>query len=209
MTPAVFLDKDGTLVHDRPYNADPARLRLRAGAGAALARLQAAGFRLILASNQPGIALGRFSEAALAAVEEELARRLARHGVRLDAAYYCPHRPAEPGEAPPCACRKPQPGLLQRAALEHGIDLQRSWMVGDILDDVEAGHAAGCRAVLLDVGSETEWRDGPSRRPDFVARDFAAVAACILRPDLRPTANAAQLPARGGEESTISGEAAA
>lgn len=182
MTPAVFLDKDGTLVHDRPYNADPARLRLRAGVGVALARLQAAGFRLILASNQPGIALGLFSEADLAAVEDELARQLAPHGVRLDAAYYCPHRPAPAGEASPCACRKPQPGLLRRAALEHGIDLRRSWMVGDILDDVEAGHAAGCRSVLLDVGSETEWCDGAGRRPDFVARDFAEVVAGILHP---------------------------
>ncbi|MCG2578735.1 HAD-IIIA family hydrolase [Dechloromonas sp. XY25] len=202
MNAAVFLDKDGTLVHDRPYSADPARLRLRAGAGAALARLQAAGYRLILASNQPGLALGRFSAADLAAVEAELARRLARHGVRLDAAYYCPHRPAAAGEDPPCACRKPQPGLLQRAAAEHGIDLRRSWMVGDILDDVEAGHAAGCRSVLLDVGSETVWRAGAGRRPDVVARDFAAVATAILR----PAANAAWLPAQGGREATVSGK---
>ncbi|HEX6733641.1 MAG TPA: HAD family hydrolase [Azonexus sp.] len=181
MNAAVFLDKDGTLVHDLPYNADPDRLRLRPGAGPALARLRRAGFRLILVSNQPGIALGLFPEAALLSVDAELARRLAPHGAALDATYYCPHLPAAAGAGPGCACRKPQPGLLRRAAAEHGIDLGRSWMVGDILDDVEAGHAAGCRAVLLDVGSETEWRDGAGRRPDFVARGLAAVAAGILR----------------------------
>lgn len=195
MSPAVFLDKDGTLVHDLPYNVDPARLRLRAGAGKALARLQAAGFRLILVSNQPGIALGLFSVAALGAVWDELARQLAPHGVRLDATYYCPHRPAAAGEDPPCPCRKPQPGLLRRAAADHGIDLQHSWMVGDILDDVEAGHAAGCRSVLLDVGSETEWREGAGRQPDFVARGFGAVAAGILRLGQAAAARSA----RGGQ----------
>lgn len=180
---AVFLDKDGTLVYDVPYNVDPARLRLRAGAGPALARLQAAGFRLIVASNQPGVALGLFTEAELAEVEEELAGQLEPWGVRLDASYHCPHLPPAAGEDPACDCRKPQPGLLRRAAVDHGLDLCRSWMVGDILDDVEAGHAAGCRAVLLDVGSETVWLDGPGRQPDFVARDFAEVATGILSRD--------------------------
>lgn len=172
---AVFLDKDGTLVHDVPYNADPGRVLLRAGAGPALARLHAAGFLLILASNQPGVAHGYFTERDLDRVWEALGRQLAPYAVAFTAIYHCPHHPADR-----CACRKPRPGMLRRAAAEHGLALPASWMVGDILDDIEAGHAAGCRTVLLDVGSETEWRPGAQRRPDFVAPDLAAVADCIV-----------------------------
>lgn len=183
MSAAVFIDKDGTLVHDVPYNVDPRRVVLVDGSGPALARLQAAGFALILVSNQPGVALGRFGEAELDGVWDELRRQLGAYGVRLAGIYYCPHHPAgsRPGYALVCGCRKPRPGLLQRAAREHRIDLARSWMVGDILDDVEAGHAAGCRTVLLDVGSETEWRDGPLRRPDFVVKGFPEAVEGILR----------------------------
>ncbi|MGE5469789.1 MAG: D-glycero-alpha-D-manno-heptose-1,7-bisphosphate 7-phosphatase [Bacteroidota bacterium] len=179
---AVFLDKDGTLVHDLPYNVDPARVVLRDDAGVALARLQAAGFRLIVVSNQPGVAHGYFPESALAAVWIVLQQQLAEQGVGLTAIYYCPHHPAgrEARYALRCDCRKPQPGMLLRAAAEHGIDLAASWMVGDILDDVEAGSAAGCRSVLLDVGSETEWRPGAAREPDFVAGELSAAAEYIV-----------------------------
>lgn len=179
---AVFLDKDGTLLHDVPYNVDPRQVLLRPEAGPALARLQAAGFALVLISNQPGIAFGHFPESALGAVWDELDRQLAGYGVSLTAIYYCPHHPegSDPRHAIACTCRKPQPGLLHQAAADHDIDLARSWMVGDILDDVEAGHAAGCRSVFLDVGSETEWRVGPGRQPDLVAVEFGEVAAEIL-----------------------------
>lgn len=182
LTPAVFIDKDGTLVDDLPYNVDPAGIALRADAGPALARLQAAGFRLVLVSNQPGVALGLFAEPALDAVWAELARQLAPYGVAFAAVYYCPHHPAsaDPRYGGPCTCRKPLPGLLLQAAETHGLDLARSWMVGDILDDIEAGHAAGCRTVLLDVGSETEWRMGQGREPDFMVDSLTAAAACIL-----------------------------
>ncbi len=87
--------------------------------------------------------------------------------------------PAGGGE-PACGCRKPAPGLLLRARDELGADLAASWMVGDILDDVEAGHRAGCRAVLVDRGHETEWHAGPGRRPDAVVQDLAEAADAIL-----------------------------
>lgn len=182
MNPAVFLDKDGTLVHDVPYNVDPALLRLREGAGEALRRLAGAGYRLVVVSNQSGVARGRFEESALAAVERRLRTLLRDEGVTLDAFVYCPHLPdgAVDRYAVACACRKPKPGLLLRAADDLGIDLDRSWIVGDILDDVEAGHAAGCRAVLLDVGSETEWVLTSSRMPDRTVRDLPAAAEAIL-----------------------------
>lgn len=183
MMPAVFIDKDGTLVHDVPHNVAVERIVLRAGAGAALARLRRAGFALVLVSNQPGVGLGLFADAALAAVWAHLRATLAADAVALDAFYYCPHAPVagRDHEKPPgCICRKPAPGLLLRAAAEHGYDLARSWMIGDILDDVEAGQRSGCRTVLLDVGSETEWRRGLLRRPDVTVPDLAAAATAIL-----------------------------
>jgi len=183
---AVFIDKDGTLLHEVPYNVDPARIRLRDDAGDALARLQRHGYHLILITNQPGVALELFEHDALEAVWAKIALDLSAFGVVLDAIYHCPHHPdgTDTRYAMSCACRKPEPGLLLRAAAEHRLDLRRSWLIGDILDDVEAGRRAGCRTVLLDVGSETEWRRGPLREPDLVAESLtAAVDAILAAPD--------------------------
>lgn len=179
---AVFVDKDGTLIPNLPYNVDPERIGLVSGAGPALAQLRMAGYAIVLVTNQPGVARGRFPESALAPVWERLGALLAPYGVSLDAIYWCPHdaQGGEPRYALPCRCRKPQPGLLWQAAAEHGYELARSWLIGDILDDVEAGNRAGCRTVLLDVGSETEWRPGPWRRPGHVAANLAAAARHIL-----------------------------
>jgi histidinol-phosphate phosphatase family protein len=179
---AVFLDKDGTLIEDVPYNVDPAQIRLEPGAIEGLRLLRDAGFRLIVVSNQPGVAHGFFAEAALAGVDKRLRELLTAGGVALDGFYHCPHHPkgSVADYARVCDCRKPQPGMLHRAARHHGIDLARSWIVGDILNDVEAGHRAGCRTVLLDNGHETEWLLSDLRRPDHVARDLAAAARLIL-----------------------------
>ncbi len=171
---AVFLDKDGTLVENVPYNADPAKIRLAAGAGEALRAMQAAGYRIFVVSNQSGVARGYFPERALAGVLKRLRELLVAQGVELAGFYYCPHHP-EGG----CACRKPAPGLILRAAHEHEVDLKRSWLVGDILDDVEAGRRAGCRTVLIDNGNETEWRDGAERKPDFKVADLPGAARVI------------------------------
>lgn len=178
---AVFLDKDGTLVRDVPFDVDPDRIRLAPTAAAAVRLLQARGLPLIVITNQGGVALGRFPLSALDAVSTRLAELLDEAGARLSGFYACPHHP-EGHVAPfaePCTCRKPQPGLLLRAATEHGLDLGRSWMVGDILDDVEAGRRAGCRAALVDNGGETVWRRGPYRDPDLVAPDLLTVARHI------------------------------
>ncbi len=178
---AVFLDKDGTLIEDVPYNVDPARIRLMPRAAEGLRALDAAGYRLIVVSNQSGVARGYFEEAALAAVETRLRELLAEAGVPLAGFYYCPHHPegSVPAYAVECACRKPLPGLIERAAREHGIDLAASWLVGDILNDIEAGRAAGCRTVLLDNGHETEWILTPRRRPHHTAADLSEAAAVI------------------------------
>lgn len=182
---AVFLDKDGTLIEDVPYNADPERIRLSDRAGEALAALSEAGFELVVVSNQSGVARGYFSEEALADVAARLDQLLAQFDVRLSGFYYCPHHPegAIAGYRTTCRCRKPAPGLLTRAAQELGLDLGASWLVGDILDDVEAGARAGCATVLLNNGNETQWRDGPWRRPKHTAHDLAEAAEIILQTD--------------------------
>jgi D-glycero-D-manno-heptose 1,7-bisphosphate phosphatase len=181
----VFLDKDGTLVVDVPYNVDPALIRLAPGAGEGLRAVSAAGYRLVVVSNQSGIARGSFPESALVVVERRLRELLAECGVALAGFYWCPHHPGGnvADYAVACECRKPQPGLILRAARELGIDTGQSWMVGDILDDVEAGRRAGCRTVLLDNGNETEWLRSPARMPDLVAADLADAARLILAAD--------------------------
>jgi len=180
---AVFLDKDGTLIENVPYNVDRTRIRLRPGAVDALLLLVGLGYELIVVSNQPGVAMGLFPHGALKAVEEHLNDLFLTHGFRLAACYWCPHHPegTVPDYALTCTCRKPLPGLLHAAAAEHGIGLGQSWLIGDILDDVEAGKRAGCRTVLLDVGSETQWKRDALRRPDVVAPDLLAAAEAIMR----------------------------
>ncbi len=179
--PAVFIDKDGTLVENVPYNVDPALLRFTPHALAGLALLARAGFALVVVTNQPGLATGRFSRAAFEQLRRALVRRVFDEaGVVLCGVHACPHAPDSSGR-PVCACRKPMPGLLREAALEHGLDLTRSWMVGDILDDVEAGRRAGCRSVLLDVGNETLWQRGPLREPQHRVGDLFEAAQCIVR----------------------------
>lgn len=177
--PAVFIDKDGTLVHDLPFNVDPARLTFQPGAPAALAALAAAGFALVVVTNQSGLATGRFSLAQFQHLRRGLCRQLQDHGVNLDDFLFCPHAPDAEGN-PVCACRKPAPGMLLAAARWGRIDLAASWMVGDILDDVEAGHRAGCRSLLFDSGGETLWRPGPGRTPAARVGSWADAARFIL-----------------------------
>jgi histidinol-phosphate phosphatase family protein len=179
---AVFLDKDGTLVEDVPMNVDPDRMRVRAGAAEALGRLRDAGYRFAVVSNQPGVALGAFPERALDAMAERLRAMLGAAGVQLEGFHYCPHHPTGTVAEyrTECRCRKPAPGLVLSAAQALGASVEDSWMVGDILDDVEAGRRAGCRTVLLDTGGETEWNVTSARTPDFIATTFGQVADYIL-----------------------------
>lgn len=169
---ALFLDRDGTLVHPFHYASRPEHLRLYDNIGADLFALQRNDFCLVLITNQSGLARGYFSEADLHGMHEYLQRELATWQVHLDAVYYCPHHVdgSVPELAVRCSCRKPQPGMLLRAAQELDLDLQRSWVVGDILDDVEAGTRAGCRTVLVDLGSEPR-PTSIYRQPTFVASE--------------------------------------
>ncbi|HZU67224.1 MAG TPA: HAD family hydrolase [Ktedonobacteraceae bacterium] len=181
--PALFLDRDGTLVYPRHYPSRPEELCLYDGVGEALRTFQEAGFRLVVVTNQAGIARGYFKEDDLWRMHTYLAKELAKSGVHLDAIYYCPHHPEGviPELAVVCDCRKPQPGMLLRAARDLALNLPRSWFVGDILDDIEAGNRAGCRTVLVDLGTEKP-PASQLRRPNFIARNtihaLRIIAAC-------------------------------
>jgi D-glycero-D-manno-heptose 1,7-bisphosphate phosphatase len=178
---AIFLDKDGTLVDDIPYNVEPRLITLCSGAGPALRLLARLDYRFFIVTNQDGIAHGRFDEPAVRRVGDRIADLLFREHIALEAFYYCPHHPegTVAAYAVKCQCRKPYPGMLLKAASEHDIDLRASWMVGDILHDVEAGHRAGCRTVLIDNGNEKEWVLGPGRMPTRMARDLYSAAVLI------------------------------
>jgi len=182
---AVFLDKDGTIIENVPYNVDPERIQLSPGAEEGLRQLHRAGYPLFVVSNQAGVARGYFPESALQGVEARLRELLAAFGVPLAGFTYCPHHPegSVEGLAVVCECRKPAPGMIVRTAAEHGIDLARSWMVGDILDDIQAGRRAGCRTILVDSGNETKWILSPDREPHYRADNLADAARHIIEQD--------------------------
>jgi D-glycero-D-manno-heptose 1,7-bisphosphate phosphatase len=167
VTAAVFLDRDGTIIHNRHYLADPGELELLPGAAAALHVLQDSGFALVVVTNQSGVGRGYFSAADLERQHERLRGLLAADGVELAAIYACLHAPGEG-----CDCRKPQPGMLMRAARALDLDLARSFLVGDEPTDVEAGRASGVTSYLL--GED--------------AADLAAAAALICARAASPRA---------------------
>ena len=149
MRPAVFLDRDGTVIDEVGHLGEPDRVVVLPGVPAALRKLVEAGYALVVITNQAGVARGYFTETEVAAVNERTASLLEEEGVRLDGTYHCPHHPDFTG---PCECRKPLPGMLLRAARDLDLDLPRSWMVGDHPSDAAAGHAAGARSIMVRTG---------------------------------------------------------
>ena len=179
LRPAVFLDRDGTLNEERHYLYRREDWVWIPGVVDSLARLSAAGFALVVVTNQSGIARGMYAREDVdvlhAWVQEDL---LLRAGIRFEGFYVCPHHPDFSGE---CQCRKPGPGMLLMAAAEHGLDLSASWMIGDKSADVLAGRAAGCRTVLVQSGYGKMEKDKVAGVADIVAADFAAATDVILR----------------------------
>lgn len=161
---AVFLDRDGTIIEDTGYIADPDAVRLLPGAARAIGRLNRAGIPAIVVTNQSGIARGLLDESAYQAVARRLETLLAAGGARLDGDYHCPHHPDFTGT---CECRKPGPLLYRRAAADHGLDLARSWWVGDRERDVVPAKHFGGRGVLIG-------------QPPAVVRDLSAAVDIIL-----------------------------
>jgi len=152
LTRAVFVDRDGTINEESNYLFRKEDCRFIPGALEAIAQLNKAGFLVVVITNQSGIARGFYSEADLDLLHQYMASEIAAAGGMIDGWYFCPHHPDYPAEGSECNCRKPLPGMIQRAALELGIDPASSWMIGDKLADVHAGVAAGCQTILVKTG---------------------------------------------------------
>ena len=181
---AVFLDRDGVLIEDTGYVADPERIALLPGVGEAMRCLRAAGYRLVVTTNQAGVALGKFTLPTLAAIHERLVALLAAEEVTLDGIFYCPHHAKYHVEPYNVACdhRKPDAGMLRSAAALLRIDLAGSWMIGDRESDVRAGHAAGCRAIrLLHPNTEEPETGADASAPDLLAATQALLRAGAIR----------------------------
>jgi D-glycero-D-manno-heptose 1,7-bisphosphate phosphatase len=178
---AVFLDRDGTLNVEVNYLHRVADLVLVPGAAPAVRSLKEAGWLVIVVTNQAGIARGYYDEAAMHTLHEHIKHLLAAEDAQLDGIYFCPHHPDFGGS---CTCRKPAPGMLRQAARDHGIDLARSWIVGDTSGDIGAGRAAGCRAILVRSGYgrqvESAIRSRAEPQPEAIVDDLPAAAAYIL-----------------------------
>jgi D-glycero-D-manno-heptose 1,7-bisphosphate phosphatase len=182
--PAVFLDRDGTLTVEAEWVTESSELELLPGACEAVERLSRAGFAVVLATNQSAVARGLVTEPELAEIHAHLRAMLARGGARLDGVYACTHHPTE-GSAPfrrDCECRKPKPGLLLAAARDLGLDLERSYVVGDAERDLAAGDAVGARGILVATGkgrAEFERMTRAGRAPRRFVPDVLAAAEAI------------------------------
>ena len=189
MNRAVFLDRDGTLIEHEPYLSSPERVRLAPGAAEAMLRLRALNFWPVVVTNQSGVARGYFSESAVKRVHRRINELLMAEGSKAEAFYYCPHGPADEGYEG-CRCRKPAAGMALQAARDLGLNLNRSWMIGDSVCDIEFGLNSGCRTILVRTGRgrETELAilSGLSVRLEeksgtmfFVADDLRAAALLV------------------------------
>jgi len=186
MRPAVFLDRDGTLIEERNYLD---RLDLIApfpGVAAALTRLRDAGFALVLVTNQAGVARGYFDERLVRAAHVHLAELFARDGIVLDGYYYCPHHPEGAVEAyrRMCRCRKPAPGMVEEAARDLDLDVARSFVIGDKWLDVELAKNAGARGILVRTGYGADMEaEPPHGLQPFAIVDTLAEAAEVIVAD--------------------------
>jgi len=181
---AVFLDRDGTIMEDREYLDDPAGVKLLPGAELAIKSLSQAGYKIVVVTNQSGVARGLLSEETLRKIHEELQRQLAEKGAKLDGIYSCPFHPEGTVEeyAMESSLRKPAPGMLLKAAEELDIDLSSSWMVGDSGRDIEAGRAAGCRTILIRTPARPHSATTEHRpQADACVRNLVDAARVILR----------------------------
>jgi D-glycero-D-manno-heptose 1,7-bisphosphate phosphatase len=188
---AVFIDRDGTLNEDIGYVSTPNELILYPWSAEAVRMVNRSEFKAIVITNQSGIARGFYDEEALGAIHSRMLELLAAEGARIDAVYYCPHHPnsGEGSYKQQCRCRKPEPGMLEAAAREHNIDLERSYVIGDKASDVLLAEKVGARSALVLTGYGRETIARAERwpcRPSFVAENLLQAVNQILDSELRP-----------------------
>ncbi len=181
LCPAVFLDRDGTLIEHVHHLVDPSQVRLIPGAAEAVIRLRAAGYQIVLVTNQSVIGRGFLTEEGLDRVHAEMNKQLAARGTQVDGIYFCPVAPtvSDPRlvDHPD---RKPGPGMLLRAARELDLDLRQSWMVGDMVSDLLAGRNAGCKGSILVRTGHGQKQEGIEGHATYVATDLLEAAQWIL-----------------------------
>ena len=177
---AIFLDRDGTIARDVPYCCRPEDFELLPTVPEAIRLLNQNGFKIVVITNQSGIARGYFTEEILAQIHNKMEQDLARGGAVLDAIYYCPHHPDDG-----CSCRKPKTALFLKAAKELEINLGLSYVVGDMQIDVDAGKALGCKTVLVTTGPQSLIPNPQSliNPPDYIADSLLEAARWITRHD--------------------------
>lgn len=186
MERAVFLDRDGVLIEEVGYLSDVDQLRFIPHAAEAVHLLNKAGMKVILITNQSGVARGYFSEATINQIHQEMAKQLSGEKAFIDSIYYCPHHPEGKVEryAIQCDCRKPSLGMLTKAAEEHGIDLKHSYLVGDKLSDVGCAQKAGMTSILVLTGygkDEKKKITGSSFvKPTYIAKNLYEAAQWII-----------------------------
>lgn len=182
--PAVFIDRDGTINRQVGYLNHPSRLRLLPGSAGAIRALNLRGIPAVVVTNQSGVARGMFPEEAVIETHRLLERRLAARGAKLDGIYYCPHHPTAGAAPVRCRCRKPAAGLVRRAARELGLDVTRSYMVGDTPADIRLGKKVGARSILVLTGygrGEYEYnRSKWKAAPDHVCGNLAEAVRWII-----------------------------
>jgi D-glycero-D-manno-heptose 1,7-bisphosphate phosphatase len=187
LRPAVFLDRDGTIVEEKGYANHISRLEIFPYAARSICRLNRAGLPVIVVTNQSGIARDFFPESLVIQIHKKLKRDLASAGARIDDFYFCPHIRDDR-----CDCRKPLPGMLKKAAQQHHLDLTRSVVVSDRFDDIHMGHQVGCYTILVLTGygaGEHQWhRKKWGRQPDHVVKNLEEAVKMILKHQQKGTA---------------------
>ena len=184
---AVFIDRDGTISEEVGYVNHLSRYQVYPWTAEAIRNLNEAGLKVIVVTNQAGVARGYFREELVKQVHEKLEAEMASAGARFDAIYYCPHHPSvgEPPYRQSCNCRKPKTGMLERAAVEFGVDVSQSFVVGDRYGDIELALNAGARSIFVLSGyglGEYEYqRQNWKRQPDWVARDLLEASHLVLQ----------------------------
>ena len=188
---AVFLDRDGVIneivyhkemgILDSPFTVE--QFKLLFDVGKAINKFHELGFKVIVVSNQPGMAKNHFSKEVFESIREEMNAKLKKHSATVDAEYYCFHHPdaTVPSYKKICECRKPKPGMILTAAKEHDIDISESWMIGDGITDIQTGHAAGCKTILIgrmkcDLCKLMEDEDV---KPDYIVQNLYKAALII------------------------------
>lgn len=173
---AIFLDQDGTLIQDRHYLSDPDKIRIYPGVIPSLKKLKAKGWKLIVGTNQSGIGRGYFTARALKQVHQRLLSIFRKHNLLLDDIFFCPHHPSAG-----CNCRKPESGMLRKAARRHLLNLKECYVIGDKESDILWGKRAGAKAILVLTGYGKEHRSACAGKADHIARSLPSAVEWILK----------------------------